>query len=196
MIALKIILIIFSLIIIVLLFSLLLPIKLYVSYNEAYNCKLYFLNIMLYNSSKRKKAKNSTEKGAEEKKKSVQRAFELLKEHNTFGIIKVAVNRLKKLLKHIHFIDFDMKLAIGSEDAAETAVMYGTFSTVFYPLLAQIFAITNFKAECIDISADFDNADINFAISVAIRSQLFFLLAAAIAGFCEYKKIRKVTFYE
>lgn len=183
---------------------LLLPFKVYAEYSGGFHIRLYFAGIKIYDSRKKRKSDKGSSQPPREQAAKSPKVFERLRErlgtreafNYCLELIKAAAERLKKYFRHLRFHFFNMRLIIGTEDAAETAVLYGAVSAAAYPLLSRLLSLTGCSAENIDISADFDNADISFNISAAVSSQLVFLLAAAFAGFCEYKKIRKVTFYE
>lgn len=203
---LKILLFIFLALICLILLLLLLPFKVSFAYeNKPFFC-VGFAGIKIYDSRRVKDKKNQGGGGgnppAEQKKQP--NAFEKAKERLGLSgavryyteLLKAAAERLKKFLRHLHFREFKMRLSVGTGDAAETACVYGAVCAAVYPALNGLISLSRCKAKSVDISADFDNAGINFAISFAVSSQLIFLLTAAAAGFCEYKRIRKVSFDE
>lgn len=191
----------------IILILLLLPFSVNFSYENSFRITVSFAGIRVYDSRRQKKPR--VQQGQQEKKppaeeKKQPNAFERAREKLGFSgavryyaeLLKAAFKRFQKYLKHLHFHNFKMRLCVGTGDAAETACVYGAVCAAVYPAINGLLVLTRCKAKSIDVSADFDNAGISFAISAAVSSQLVFLIAAAAAGFCEYKKIRKVSFDE
>lgn len=203
---LKILLFTFLSLIGIILLLLLLPFTVGFSYENTFRITVSFAGLRVYDS--RRKRKNGKPQQNEEKtpseKQKKPNAFETAREKLGLTgavryyteLLKAARERLKKYFRHLRFRNFKMRLSVGTGDAAETACVYGIVCSAVYPALNGLLMLSRCKAKSIDISADFDNAGVNFAISAAVSSQLVFLIAAAAAGFCEYKKIRKVSFDE
>ncbi len=186
-----------------------LPFSVKLSYDTEFSAKIYFCKIRIFSTDKSKKASKKEnkhkfkdkQKQPKEKKKNI---FLEAKDKlgfkgavHYFGeIAKVLLDKLKWALKHIKFKDFRLNVTIASDNAANTAIRYGTVCSVAYPLLSFLFNVSDCKAKAVDISADFDEKKCKFGFSVVIRAKLIFMLVAALKILLQYKKIRDVSFDE
>lgn len=90
---------------------------------------------------------------------------------------------LSSLTKHIHLRHVKIYAAIGSEDAAETATLYGKICIAAYNLLGQLQCWLDIDTEEFRILADFYNDSITFRGSLELRvSPAAAILIALILG--------------
>lgn len=198
----------FIAVLLLLLLVLFLPFSLKLSYDKDFVAKIYFCGLRLFtteNMEKDGKKENKhkfkdKEKPKEKKKNIFLEAKEKLGFMGAVGyfgkIAKMLLNKLKWVLKHISFSQFRLNAVIASDDAANTAIRYGTVCCVAYPLLSYLFNISGCKAKEVNISADFDEKKCKFGFSCVVRAKLFFLAIAALKILFQYKKIRDVSFDE
>ncbi len=104
------------------------------------------------------------------------------------GFIKDLFPHIKTLLKHIEFKKIVLDIAVAEDDAAKTAIEYGSVCAVTYPLLAELGAIANIKYKAINISSDFKSGKGSVSFSGAIRTRIFYLIAVFWKVYSEYKK--------
>lgn len=189
-----------------LLLILVLPFSVRLRYEERFSVLIYFFGIRLYTSDRKHRpqlpeAKEPSDGKPKPEKKNIfkreceKRGFNGAV-HFFSELAGIFLRRLKWALRHIRFGKFRLKLTVGADNAADTAIRYGAVCGAVYPLLSALFGLTHCKGEAVDISADFEHSGISFAFSVVMRAQLIFLVAAALAGFCEYIKIRDVSYDE
>ena len=113
---------------------------------------------------------------------------ELIKE--LFDIIKILCVRFKKILCHIRFQKVNMNLTVATEDASSTAILYGKFCSVIYPLITLLENTVNFSPEKIFVNTDFNNQEIIFSLNGIIKIRLWFILCFAVSTAFNVFKIR------
>ena len=90
---------------------------------------------------------------------------------------------LRFLAKHLHFRHIKLYAAVGTDDAAKTAKLYGTITASAYNLIGQLQCLFDFQADECRILADFFNDKITFRASGELRvSPLAAILLALILG--------------
>lgn len=104
------------------------------------------------------------------------------------GFLRDLIPHIKKLLKHIKIINVILDIVIAEDDAAKTAIEYGSVCAAAYPLLSGLEAVANVKYKAINISSDFENKKSGLSFSGTVRTRIFFLLIALIKIYSEYKK--------
>lgn len=199
--------IIFAIIVFLLLLLLILPIEIDLSFNNEFSIAIYYGKIKVFNSKKEKTVKviNEKQKVKKENKEEPKKENKLKelfnKKRNQDGTIStlkyflgVLLETLKQLvwfIKKIDFKHFVLNLTISTDDAAKTAIEYGTVCTAIYPILSLLTANSNLKLDKVNISADFDKTAIDFSISCSIKIRVIYLVIAAIKVFIKYKKFIK-----
>lgn len=134
----------------------------------------------------RKKAKAEGRTLPEDEKKKKKKKMELAE---ILGWVYVGLDALKGLGKsfgkHFEIEAVRMKIRVGSEDAAQTAILYGIIVQMAAYLVEGLSAITNFrckKREEMQISADFLSdklvMDLHFIFKLRIWHVFAFLFAA------------------
>lgn len=203
---------VFAIIIAVIVFLLLIKITVSLSYNGKFICRISVMGITVFDSCKAdsnpKKSKShkgddkkSNKKAKPDKKENLFVGFYL--KNGLSATVKAAVDVLKELLsellifsKRLKFRKFNMSLAVVGDDAADTAVKYGAICSAVYPIFAFADTNFNFKAEKIDISADFDSKQTRFKLSVDIKAEVIVLLITAVKIALKYKQIKEVYLNE
>lgn len=183
---------------------LLLPVSAYLEYNNDFFFDFKFSGINVFSSKKEKKqtAKKSTKKTVkktppqEKKENQFKTSFEILKKKKGFsGAVKEIFALLNDCLKHLGFLlktfkfrKVEFNLNVATENAAKTAIEYGALCSAIYPTLSFFQSIGNVKYKKINVKSDFESQKANFDFSLAINSQILFLIIAAFKVYKEYKK--------
>ncbi len=145
---------------------------------------------------KKRKEKPESEPPAEdadEKKdeKPKKRGFiERLKPHSLSDIIGLADDGLAALspalaflMKHLHFRHIRLYLAVGTDDPANTATLYGKICAAAYNLLGALQSRVDFQADEFRILADFYSGSMTFRASGELRvSPMAAILLVLILG--------------
>lgn len=76
---------------------------------------------------------------------------------------------LRFLTRHLHFRHIRLYLAVGSEDPANTATLYGKICAAAYPLLAALQCWVDIETDELRILADFYNESITFRAAAELR---------------------------
>lgn len=195
-------------IIVFILLLLFLPISVFLSVKDDFKVIVRFSGIKVFDTSKPKKEKkektkpqdteNETQKGQKKENKLVN-TFKNKKEESGivgavryFGeIAKIILGKLVWFLKKLKFDHIRLNLSVSSEDAADTAIMYGTICTALYPILSLITSNASVKYKEINISADFNKTAIILDLSFCVKLRLIYALVALIKGYFEYRKFIK-----
>lgn len=185
---------------------LILPITFKLDYQNELICVIKYAGIVLFNSEKRvklkkakkKKIKKSGQDADTENKTEDKESFfkKIYNEKGFLGAVRyffeIAGITLKKVLwviKKFKFRNFELDIVVATDDAANTAIEYGATCCAVYPVLSFLKTNANFKADKINISADFDRANPAFAIRLNITTRLIYFLIAAISALTEYLKL-------
>lgn len=151
---------------------------------------------------KPKKPKKKPASGAEtpaeaeapkKKKRGIRGFIERVKPHSLSDILGLAQDgfaaltpALKFLTKHIHFRHIRLYLAIGTDDPANTATLYGKICAAAYNLLGAMQCWFDMQADEFRILADFYNDKITFRGSLELRiSPMAAIILALILG-CKF----------
>ena len=98
---------------------------------------------------------------------------------------------VKYLFKKAVIKNFKLHVKVGSEDAAETALLYGGVCAVLYPAVAFLETVMTVKKDDIKINPDFENNRSYFFLSADITVRVFHLLKFAIKVLPTIKKLTK-----
>lgn len=192
-------------IIVFILLLLFLPISVFLSVKDDFKVIVRFSGIKVFDSSKPKKEKtkpqdteNETQKEQKKENKLVN-TFKNKKEESGIvgaikyfgGIAKIILGKLVWFLKKLKFDHIRLNLSVSSEDAADTAIMYGTICTALYPVLSLITSNASVKYKEINISADFNKTAIILDLSFCVKLRLIYALVALIKGYFEYREFIK-----
>ena len=135
------------------------PVHILLDYEENLNIKVKysFITFTLLPKSSAKKSKKKTKEDPKNDSKKLKsndassksNVIENIKNKDNIKVIKILIRQciyfLKKILNHIKIDKLELNAAIVSEDAAKTALMYGTISSVVYPIIS--FLKNNYKCK-------------------------------------------------
>lgn len=189
-----------------LLILLLIPISVELDFESEIKYRVKVAGITVYNSEKppkkHKKAKKSDKNVAEntpDTPPKKQNFFSRLKKEKGFsgavkytaGLAGIILKKIGWLLRRLRFKKFVLEITVASDDAAVTALEYGTVCTAVYPVISFLVSKARFKAKSVDISADFDVTCPRARLSFAVTTELIIPAIALICGMKEYKKYKK-----
>lgn len=181
-----------------------LPVSIHLVFVEDFFVKIKFAGIKVYEikpdgeDKEKNQKKDSTEKEEKQENpatKEGKQLFGFLKEKHGFtgavksllGLLGDVLTHIKKLLRHIKIKRVELKLTVAADDAAQTAIEYGTVCAAAYPVLALLDSCAEVGFKNIDIKSDFNSGKPDFSFSATVRMQIFFLLSAAFGIYTEYK---------
>lgn len=186
-------LIIIAVVLAVLLFLLLSDLRVKIIYDGKLFLRVGFL-CFFYTVVPNKKKKQSKEKASKSDKENVPDSFERLKKErglsgaisDVIDVFKNVIDKFKTILKHLRINPFFVKIDVGSEDAALTAIEYGAVCSVVYPFAGLLSSETKLKDPRIIINADYDNNIANIEFKIGFKIRLIFLIFAATKFFFSY----------
>ncbi len=119
-------------------------------------------------------------------KKEFSEAVRLL-----LGFANRVFHKLKWLLRRFRAERIGLRIRVASDNAADTAVRYGAVCAAAYPVLAFLDSVSDIRLKQIDITADFNTDQPEFAASGRIRTRIVYLLIFAAGALIEFLKFRK-----
>ena len=140
-----------------------------------------------------KKKKEEKKKGKPDKKQSVR---DIIKEKGFTGFLSflselasIAAGAAKRLLAHFILKELKIRVVLGAEDAATTAVLYGTVGGVVYPAAGTL--VTAFRCKHYDvlITPDFNGEKLSAQMLMDGSVRLVFLIAAGLYALLRYVKM-------
>lgn len=170
---------IISVILIILICILFLPLKIEVSYKEKkLGLAAYIIGIPLYKKDsllKSKKGEKHSEKNPQE------RVGELEKDAFTLGeriehYAEIYNNTVKLLRKYAEISNLDLKIEVGTGDAATTAVGTGALWGVVYRLIAIIGSIMYINKHHVDINPVYTNTVFSLEGECIIKSRIVYII--------------------
>ncbi len=177
---------------------LLLPVSVYLEYNNDFFFKVKFAGIKVFEPKKTKSqnTQKTDTKVKEKKENQFKTSFEILKDKKGFsGAVREIFTLLKDCLKHIGFLlktlkfrKVEFNLTVATENAAKTAIEYGALCSAIYPTLSFFDSIANVKYKKINVKSDFESEKPSFDFSLIINLQIIFLIITAFKVYKEYKK--------
>ena len=175
---------------------LILPLKVELSFFEDFKVKVKFLGFTLY-PQKPKNEKKATREKSDETKPNLKEKnlFEKLVEkrefkgaiNELFTLFKAVIIPLKKFLKRIKFRNIKVSIVVAGDDAAQTAINYGTVCSAVYPVLSIFQNIANSKYKKIDVTSNFESGKSSFEFSLDVKASIWVLLIFGFKIFKEYK---------
>ena len=197
-------------IILFILLLLVLPVCIYLEFKDEFNVSVKYAGIKVFSTSGKKEEKpekveekpqmgEAKEKEEQKKENKLLSLFKKKKEQDgTLGAIKYfggfAKSVLKKLiwfLKKLKFDHIKLNLSISSDEAADTAVLYGTVCSVLYPILSLITSNSSVKYKEINVSADFNKTAIVADFSMCVNLRLIYAVIVFLKVYSEYRKMIK-----
>lgn len=167
---------------------------------EIFSFKIKFSGFKVYEPKEDEKLeepkKISKTESEEKRENKVTTFFKKLKaKYGFLGAFKLLLNflrdlipHIKQLLKHIKFRKVMLNITVAENDAAKTAIEYGSVCGIVYPLLSGLQAVTDIKYKKINISSDFESVNSSAEVSGIISTRIFFLLIVLVKVYKEYKK--------
>lgn len=188
-----------------LLFTLLfLPVTVDLAFNGKLLLKIKYLGIILFDNSKKstakklkkKNIKNENNSNAPQKKDNfIKKTY---KEKGLIGtvsyfseIFAIVAKRLWRVIKRFKFRKFKVDIIVATTDAANTAIQYGRICAAVYPLISFLQSVTNLKPKNINLSADFDKTTSEFRTSILVKTQVIYLLIAAVGILSQFLKLER-----
>lgn len=192
-------LIVIAAVLLLLALLLFLPLCLEIRYSDRLCIIIRFAGIKLYDSTKNKKTGNT--EGPDDKsvvKKQTQGTLHRLSEKLGFGgavselfvFLKTVLSKIRHSLKHVKINRLVLDISVATENAAKTAVTYGTVCTAVYPVIALLEDCTTVKFKQVSLRADFNAAKPFFSGSGTVSLAPIHIIIAAVAVFNEYKKFK------
>ncbi len=195
-------LLILGIILALILLILFLPVKIFISFKEAFKIKIKFFGIKVFEIEPQEQEKTdkaldkvsdkNAQKDTENKAKKI---FKGLKEKLGFtGAVKEimrflldCLTHIKALLRHIKINKIRLNITVASDDAAKTAIEYGSVCSAVYPVLALIDTVPNIGFKEINIRSDFEGSECDFSFSLQIGIQIFYGLISAFKIYKVYR---------
>ena len=142
---------------------------------------------------KKAEKKKPAETSGEEKKPDLR---EILKKKGVDGLLTIlreaaalAVSVLKKFLSHVKVLQFDLDVAVATEDAAETALWYGRVCAVVYPAVSALMQACGCRRFGVSVFPDFDRKEARARLTLRARIELFFLLKESLSALLRAAKL-------
>ncbi len=184
------------------------PVTFELEYDEAFNVKVRYLFIRykIPDEEKESKQKNKKKKEKKQKKKKSKAKDKKSKAESSIeknlGIIKTAfrfkgfdgakkiirlaayaVKKISRLLKrHLIIKDLQVVMAVGDEDAAQTAVAYGKTCAYVFPLLGLICNTMKVRRYYADIFPDFIRQKNRAYIYAKLKIRPIFVLGTGLSA--------------
>ena len=187
---------------------LLLPVSVRIKFDREFGLKVYYSGIKVFDTAKaksedHKKDHESQEEEPDKESKEKKEIF-IVRDFNKMdkidfikfyaAVLKDVLKKVSGLLKHIRIKIFDFTLAVGSDDAYDTAMQFGIISAALDPVLLLIFKYTKVKARRVNIYADFVGNEYYFKTDVNFKIALLFILIYGLKLFKIYKELDSGTY--
>ena len=189
---------------------LILPVGIYLEVKDGFNVSVRYAGIKLFSTSGKKEEKpekveekpetdEAKEREEQKKENKFLSLFKKKKEQDgTIGAIKYfgsfAKSILEELIWFIKKLKFDhikLNMSISSDEAANTAILYGTVCSVLYPILSLITSNSSVKYKEINVSADFNKTAIVADFSMCVKLRLIYAVIVFLKVYSEYRKMIK-----
>lgn len=108
-----------------------------------------------------------------------------------FRLISAVLSRLKRFLKYVSFKVLKIDIAVGTDNAAATAVEYGSVCTAVYPAVSVITSVSKVKFKQVDIRSDFNSENTAFACSAELSVPLICGAVLAVGIIKEIYRFKK-----
>ena len=190
----------------ILLFLLTVPVSICLNYSERFVIKVRYGGIKVFDSGKpekekaakpKKEKKGGAEKGAgkPEKQNFISRIF---KEKGKiegvkfcFAVIKSALSKTIWVIRRIKIKKLFLSITVSSDDAANTAVVYGAVCAAVFPVIALIKENTKIGVERISVLTDFDKLSPEINAAASLKTRLIYAVIAAVSMLFSYVRIKK-----
>lgn len=146
----------------------------------------------------KKKKKKQEKEPKKEKEKSENFILKYFKEKGIIesvrfclAVLYAALVRIVRVLKHIRIKKLFLDITVSSDDAANTAIVYGSLCAVLCPLVNLLERRTKIGVKQVNVRTDFDKLSPIIKTSVFLKTELIFAVIAAISMLFEFLKIKK-----
>lgn len=188
---------------------LLLPVSVRIIFDRKLCLKAYYSGIKVFDTGKtnrenHKKDHESQEEEKPDKESKEKKEIFIVRDFNKMdkidfikfyaAVLKDVLKKVSGLLKHIRIKIFDFTLAVGSDDAYDTAMQFGIISAALDPVLLLIFKYTKVKARRVNIYADFVGNEYYFKTDVNFKITFLFILIYGLKLFKIYKALDSGTY--
>jgi hypothetical protein len=178
---------------------LLLSLKITLSIDKKVYFKVSFFLFTLYKfDGKNKKSSSYGVKKSKSENKSVidilkkyvsdKNKLELIKE--IFFYLKLVLEKFKELLKHTRFSDVVLDLTVATDNASDTALLYGKLSSIIYPVLSLVDNSMKFTPKKLSVRTDFTATEMTFNLSGTLKVRLIYILGFLLSTFWSITKFK------
>jgi hypothetical protein len=140
-----------------------------------------------------KKKKEEKKKEKPDKKQSVR---DIIKEKGFAGFLKflselasIAAGAARRLFSHFVLKELKIHVVLGAEDAAATAILYGTISGVVYPAASTLVSAFRCRHYDVRIAPNFNEEELSAQMRIDGSARLVFLVAAGLYALVRYVKM-------
>lgn len=168
--------------------------------------RVFFWSVSLYpkkdKKQKAKPLKQKKDKGQKEgKNKKEPSTFQKMVEEKGFsGAVQEVcsltgklVGKAKDVLAHAKLYPFHIRVRVGGQDAAVTAIEYGSVCAVIYPLLGLLSSAVRIPDPKVTISADYSGVENELFLQGKLSCKVFWLLTALTMVLTQYIKEKAET---
>lgn len=162
------------------------PVKLRVTFEEAFSAEVGFLFFRYRfpsQTEEKPEKKPSGEEGRKNrkitdiintvKKKGLSGFLEFFKE-----LARLVSGTARRVFSHVRVDRFDLDIAVGGSDAAHAAVNFGAVCAAVYPAAGALEKNMKFRARSINIVPDYNGGESRVRFRAKARVRLFFLLSS------------------
>lgn len=138
--------------------------------------------------NKPKKEKSKSDANAKKEPSAIKKMVKEQGLRNTIvqliDVVKVLLQKLGGLAKHIRVKRFDLSVTVADKDPATTGIEYGALCAVVYPFIGILknTLIFNEKKANVLLNADFENGKPKFKFYAKLKVRFLFVLIAAIGA--------------
>lgn len=192
---------IISVILLLLLAIIFAPVRFDFSFDGQVFYKLCVYGIAIYKKNQKTSPKKQSVKSDETKKPQEKKSgfFKKLKDERGFsGTVSFCMSLLSMIIKKVAFFvrrlkfkRFCLDIIVSSDDAAKTAIEYGTVCTAVYPVLSLLTSTARFKLKNINVSTDFDATSPICRLSFSVGTSVITALVVAVSTLVEYNKLKR-----
>jgi|GEM_PF-5135878 len=165
----------------------------YVSETGSFVVKLLFFTLFTYPTFAKKpknEKKKPTKKPADENEKKPPIVLPKRTLPEYFSLASECFLELKKIVRKIRFDFFSLTLLVGSDDAAETAILYGTACALYGSFYKQVKSLFRIKKEDVRLAFDYNLSEINFSLTAKFSVRLIDICAMLIHGLKILRRVR------
>ncbi len=185
-------------------FLLVLPVNIYISFQERLTLKIKYLFFSFEPLSKnlqqetnlevKEEAIKVNEKQEDNKSTNIK---DLIKQTGLDGFLKIlseisklCKDMIKSIMGHTIINNFDLNISVSDDDASKTALYYATICSTVYPSVNIIInSVKNYQTYNISIIPDFQKCKSKVDFNTHLKIKLLFLLTGCIVALFKLLKI-------